>query len=153
MICLHFHTGQRNRSECLKSEGFRKCCSSSSNSFSLVLMALASCDVFSWSNPKRCKIPWIKSLSNRASRDMPACRASRAAVSQDMTTSPKRFWLICPKVPSRIGNAITFVGPDRPKYILLSLAISRSPTIRMDSSPSGHSKAFNTVFAFFSISS
>lgn len=84
---------------------------------------------------------------------MPASRASRAAVSSDMITSPKRFGLICPKGPSCIGNAITFVGPDRPKYLLLSLAISGSFTMTMDSSPSRHSKALKIVFAFPFISS
>ena len=39
--------------------------------------------------------------------------ASLSAVSTEMTTSPKRCGEMSEKSPSRIGNAITLVGPDR----------------------------------------
>ena len=59
--------------------------------------------------------------------------------------------LISEKDPSRIGKEMTLVGPDRSRYRLFNRAISSSLAMRIESSASGHAKAFSRVVAFFLI--
>jgi len=96
-------------------------------------------------------MPCTRSSMNRFSMLNPADSPSLHAVSVEMTTSPRRWGVMSRKSPSCIGKAITFVGPSRWRYLRLSFSISGSSTIRMDNSPSGHSKALKMASAVFFI--
>ena len=93
-------------------------------------------------------MPCTKSWVKRSSILMPAIFPSLAAVSMEITTSPRSCGVIFLNWPVRMGNAMTFVGPCRLKYSLLSTSILGSSTIRMESSASGLSKAFKMALAF-----
>ena len=99
-------------------------------------------------------MPCTSSSLNRCSMLMPEFCASFAAVSVDITTSPKSCGLRCENSPSRMGNAITFVGPVRLRYFRFSFSICGSSTIRIEISPSGQFKApkmtFTVCCIFFS---
>jgi len=92
-------------------------------------------------------MPCTKSWVKRSSMLMPTTFPSLAAVSMEMTTSPRSCGAILLNWPVRMGNAITFVGPCRSRYFLLSSPISGSSTIRMESSASGQAKAFKMSLA------
>ena len=92
-------------------------------------------------------MPCTSSSLNRCSMLMPEFCASFAAVSVDITTSPKSCGLRCENSPSRMGKAITFVGPVRLRYFRFSFSICGSSTIRIEISPSGQSKAPKMTFA------
>jgi hypothetical protein len=111
----------------------------------------ASFSKFSWSKPKRCRMPCTRSCMNLFSMPVPDSLPSLYAVSAEITTSPRRCGVMLLKSPSFIGKAITFVGPSLFRYCWFSIAIWGSSTIRMDSSPSGHSKAFKMADAVFFI--
>ena len=91
-------------------------------------------------------MPCTSSSLNRCSMLMPEFCASSAAVSVDITTSPKRCGLRCENSPSRMGKAITFVGPVRLRYFRFSFSICGSSTIRIEISPSGQFKASKMTF-------
>lgn len=92
-------------------------------------------------------MPCTKSWVKRSSMLMPAISPSLAAVSMEMTTSPRSCGAMLLNCPVRMGNAITFVWPHRLKYFLLSTSILGSSTIRMESSASGQAKAFKMSLA------
>jgi len=96
-------------------------------------------------------MPCTSSSLKRCSLLMPKFRASFAAVSVEITTSPKSCGLRCENSPSRMGKAITFVGPERLKYLRFSFSIWVSSTIRIEISPSGQSKAPKMTFTVWRI--
>lgn len=93
-------------------------------------------------------MPCTRSCVKRSSALMPEFCASFAAVSTDITTSPKSCGAKSANSPARMGKAITLVGPRRLKYFLFSRSICGSSTRRRESSPSGQSKAFKMAWAF-----
>ena len=86
-------------------------------------------------------MPCTSSSLNRCSMLMPEFCASFEAVSVDITTSPKSCGLRCENSPSRMGKAITFVGPVRLRCFRFNFSICGSSTIRIEISPSGQSNA------------
>ena len=95
-------------------------------------------------------MPCTKSWVKRSSMLMSAIFPSLAAVSMEITTSPRSCGAMLLNWPVRMGNAITFVGPYRSRYFLFSSPISGSSTIRIESSASGQAKAFKMALAFCS---
>jgi len=93
-------------------------------------------------------MPCTKSWVKRSSMLMPAIFPSLAAVSMEITTSPRSCGAMLLNWFVRMGNAITFVGPYRSRYFLFSSPISGSSTIRIESSASGQAKAFKMALAF-----
>ena len=96
-------------------------------------------------------MPCTSSSLKRCSTLMPQFRASFAAVSVDITTSPKICGFRCENSPSRMRKEITIVGPERSKYFRFSFSIWISSTIRIEISPSGQSKAPKMTFAVWRI--
>ena len=92
-------------------------------------------------------MPCTKSWVKRSSMLMPAIFPSLAAVSMEITTSPRSCGAMLLNWSVRMGNAITLVGPHRSRYFLLSSPILGSSTIRMESSASGQAKAFKMALA------
>ena len=96
-------------------------------------------------------MPCTSSSLSRCSMLIPEFFASSAAVSVDITTSPNNCGLRYENSPSRIGKAITLVGPLRLRYFKFSFSIWESSTIRMEISPSGQSNAPKMTFTDCSI--
>jgi len=96
-------------------------------------------------------MPCTSSSFNRCSVLTPEFCASFAAVSVEITTSPNSCGLRCENSPSRMGKAMTFVGPARSRYFRFSFSIWVSSTIRIEISPSGQSKAPKMTFTVWRI--
>ena len=82
---------------------------------------------------------------------IPEFCASSAAVSVDITTSPKSCGLRYENLPSRMGKAMTFVRLLRFRYFRFSFSICGSSTIRIEISPSGQSNASKMTLTVCSI--